>query len=308
MSHIAASRRGISLLEVLISIFVITVGLLGLASLVTVGGFTVVEAGKADHAGMCGRAALREIKIRNMLDRNYWSDANPGTGAFAIDPIGAYAGLGKLGGTNGIPRITLLSMPSSNAQSQAISESLAERIFSWADDLQFGLPEDSQPPPDDESTRPRAVVDVTGLPQSKGDFTWFITVTPAKSESNLADVSRKRLYSVSAVVCFKRRLKAEKVDGKDIPAEQSRRVTFLGGVGYGGGSIELNSPIEIDEKEWIMLCDGRHCKWYEVASAGTSPTSMLTLTGPDWDAKGSPNPTAVIVDEVIGVYSTTVEL
>ena len=66
-------RRGISLLEVLAAIGVLSVGLLGLAALLPIGIFTIGEATKADRAGQCGRAALRDIVVRRMLDSSYWT-------------------------------------------------------------------------------------------------------------------------------------------------------------------------------------------------------------------------------------------
>ncbi len=43
-------------MEVLISTFVMSIGLLGLAALIPVGRFAIVQTGKADRAGACGRA------------------------------------------------------------------------------------------------------------------------------------------------------------------------------------------------------------------------------------------------------------
>ena len=61
-------RRGLSLLEVLISMGVLLIGVLGVAALIPVGRYNVQQATNADRAGALGRAALREIKVRNMLD------------------------------------------------------------------------------------------------------------------------------------------------------------------------------------------------------------------------------------------------
>jgi len=47
---------------------VLSIGLLGLAALLPIGRYAIAEANKADHAGNCGRAALRAVVIRHMLD------------------------------------------------------------------------------------------------------------------------------------------------------------------------------------------------------------------------------------------------
>ena len=62
------SRSGVSLLEVLISTFALSVGLLSLAALIPAGQVTMLEAIKADRSAACGRAGLCEVKIRRMLE------------------------------------------------------------------------------------------------------------------------------------------------------------------------------------------------------------------------------------------------
>ena len=91
-------------MEVLISCFVLSMGLIGVAALLPLGRFAINETGKADRAGACGRAAMREIKIRHLLDGLnssnpqyqwltygggvYGAFTNPNGGAFFIDPLG----------------------------------------------------------------------------------------------------------------------------------------------------------------------------------------------------------------------------
>ena len=71
-----ASRRGMSLMEVLISVFVLSVGLLGVAALIPVGKLAMKETDKSDRTGACGRAALRDLRVRGLLYTTTWS---PGT-------------------------------------------------------------------------------------------------------------------------------------------------------------------------------------------------------------------------------------
>jgi hypothetical protein len=65
-------RRGISLLEVLVSIFVLVVGILGLAALIPIGRFEVQEASKLDRGATIGREAHRQLLIRGYLDSDNW--------------------------------------------------------------------------------------------------------------------------------------------------------------------------------------------------------------------------------------------
>ena len=77
--------RGVSLIEVLISVFVLSVGMLGLAALLPVGRMTILETTKADRSGDCGRAALRDLKIRRMLDSEAWAHGFPDTVTEVVD-------------------------------------------------------------------------------------------------------------------------------------------------------------------------------------------------------------------------------
>ena len=296
------SRSGVSLMEVLISIFILSIGLLGVASLIPIGKIALVETNKSDYTGACGRAGLRDVKIRKMLDYNNWSPA-PATpdvagsaqiGSFAIDPLGD-DGSGNLGGTDGIPRCSLVF-------------SGAKDLFWWRDDLVFKYPKD-------KTLRPQLV----SAGAFEGNYSWFVTVTPASSEFDIP-LSRKRLFNVSVVVCYKR------VPGTN--GEDSSGVTFTGITGnppiaYTGGSVTLAKALKFNVKEndWVMLCCKKgassvsFCQWYRVVSAGrSSPTAsatlpgpdLLTLLGPDWDT--TPATTLVAVDSVSGVYSTVMQL
>ena len=70
------SRSGVSLLEVLVSVFVLSVGLLGVASLLPMGRYKAFEATKANRVGVCGRSAMREIMVRGWLDPEKWVAMN----------------------------------------------------------------------------------------------------------------------------------------------------------------------------------------------------------------------------------------
>jgi len=285
-------RRGVSLMEVLISTFVLSVGLLGLAALLPLGRFAVVETNKADYSGACGRAAMREVQIRRMLFSGHW-DRNPGNGAFAIDPLGVTEGLGDLGGV--LPRVNLVVPATGNAY----TTSQAEAVFLWDDDMTFTIPENAR-------TYRKFYQDASGSmdgaaptqwPVFDGQYSWLITASPAATETGLDALSR-RLYNVSAVVCY----------GRDFVGEQRATASFVGGVGLGGGTITVDSGLEVEEGEWLLLCNAAVAKWYRVVSVGQSPATRITLQGPDWDTTNYPQPTAVVIPTVLGVYSTVVEL
>lgn len=72
-------RGGVSLLEVLISIFVLSIGLLAVAAVIPVGRYAIVEAAKSDRAAACGQAVLNDVKVRGMINPNNWRNWNNGS-------------------------------------------------------------------------------------------------------------------------------------------------------------------------------------------------------------------------------------
>ncbi len=291
-------RCGVSLMEVLISIFVLSVGLLGLAALIPVGSYALMETGKADRAGACGRAALREVEVRRLLDPQFWSVPNAslnGT-AVALDPIGVNAGMGNSLGL--VPRLTFTW----------ITPQLIQDVFYWKDDLQVHVEKDPNLRPHlayyqaDGSMGPAP----TPYPVSDGHYSWLLTVTPATGDVPLP-LAQRSSYRVSVAVCYRRELSPQ--------GEQVVQVGQFLSQGLGGGSVRLADAVDVKENQWIMLCGQRPsptggartvCHWYRVVMTSEAPRSLLTLAGPDWD----PNypATAVIINSVIGVYSTVVEL
>lgn len=72
-SEMRHSRRGITLMEVLISIGVLSVGLLGLASLLPVARFFMADGSKYDHTAVMGQRALKDLEIRReLIDPSNW--------------------------------------------------------------------------------------------------------------------------------------------------------------------------------------------------------------------------------------------
>ncbi|MGE0535093.1 MAG: hypothetical protein AB7O68_08970 [Pirellulales bacterium] len=76
-------RTGISLLEVLIAMFILSVGLLGLAALLPVGQADIVDAAKSERSSAAGRLAMRDVRARGMLCVDNWMNHQDG----ADDPF-----------------------------------------------------------------------------------------------------------------------------------------------------------------------------------------------------------------------------
>lgn len=189
----ARRRRGISLLEVLISIFVLLFGLLAVAAVIPVARLLIVETAKADRSAACGRAGLNEVKVRRMLDPNRWRIRNvvPPPAAdlpvldsglllrgasFAIDPlfVAATVNDGRVASLRRFPydgygvsyvsmwRVSLEVPPYASplGMRSTMPFAVADRIFRWQDDL-------SLPVPEEDVERPRQMmtaVDGAGNP------------------------------------------------------------------------------------------------------------------------------------------------
>ncbi|MCE5267714.1 MAG: hypothetical protein LLG00_07500 [Planctomycetaceae bacterium] len=186
------ARRGISLLEILVSIFILSIGILGVAALIPIGKLALIETNKSDRTGACGRASLREIKTRRMTDTSTMGDpvttppagpvSTPSTraglggvtlnvleGPFAVDPLGVSSSYNltmNLGGPTPygplfpLPRLSFAGiLPLATADTAAQRQqkrTLTEQVFRWQDDLTFDRVSGS-------SARPRGFVqDSTG--------------------------------------------------------------------------------------------------------------------------------------------------
>jgi type II secretory pathway pseudopilin PulG len=80
-------RRGISLLEVLISMFVMLVGAVSLFALITLGRYEMLEGSKADQAMSVARSAQRLLKADGML-RPVQNDGSGNLVQMWLDPTG----------------------------------------------------------------------------------------------------------------------------------------------------------------------------------------------------------------------------
>jgi hypothetical protein len=72
MSSRTRNPRGVTLIEVLMSIGVVLIGLLGVAALFPIAGHQAREGARNDRVANIGKRAFREIKVRGVLDPDRW--------------------------------------------------------------------------------------------------------------------------------------------------------------------------------------------------------------------------------------------
>ncbi|MBN1591200.1 MAG: prepilin-type N-terminal cleavage/methylation domain-containing protein [Pirellulales bacterium] len=322
------ARRGVSLLEVLIAMFVVTLGLLGVVSLIPTGHFAVVESTKSDRAAACGRAAMSEVKVRRMLDSSLWRCPNGTSGAvaaqygdaFIIDPLFVANNLPEVPGNE----MNLAAFPCDGSYPPAytpfflnrvtlpMSASVADRVFTWGDDLLFKVDRGDAEQrtrasyfwADDGSTQtgtaPYPVLPTdTQLPTASGDYqrllqqdakhySWMLTVAPAPSENVLpvGGVFNFRKYRVSTVVSYRRDLGYRPLDPgnppsvDDMPTERLVNVRLDGG-GYGGGDVTIHIPDN---------CMGSAGADQYEAYLKVRPGQWIMLMGLKLDARVPPRP------------------
>ena len=330
-------RKGISLLEVLISIFIITIGVLGVASLLPLATHLANRGATADRASIAGREASHQILIRELNNPNNWLLANGnavdtdphlfdapndlyplqpyGAKAFCLDPRGVAEGnVANFpnGATNTMRRVTFRPQPGSDlsALSAAQRIALADEVCRAQDDMDFVVPDDATQLPtatmfNNNNGTPNDKTDDTSLKRySAGDFSWLATFT--------RDGPGER-YTMSVVVFYRR--DASVAEG----AGNTTTVTFLSG-GYGGGDVRLaagNATEFAQPGQWVLLSGSktvgtetlRIFRWYRVVNAGEFRSGQpreVTLNGPDWDTGMTTQ--ATIIPGVIAVFDRTVSL
>ena len=366
-------------MEVLISVFILSVGLMGLLALIPIGTIDVLEAVKADRGSSAGRAVNHDVKVRRMCypamwmnhmqsddpimlgnatsTQTWWDlddlrEMNPDSPveeghSICIDPLFIAKAHAPFGSTGSLPaswpgrafpyyldndpapaaagmlgpvpmttpaepprmtRVSLRSWPSTWAP--MMSFGLADRIFSWQDDLIFNLPTDG-------TLRPEIQPSDVGRGQSTGNYTWMATLTPADGQADVLTTDR-RLYNYSVVVFYKRNLNPPVANPASVLANDpyyawrladrsvgppSERIVFADlltpGVSFGGGDVRLrlltnsalpnsdpNAPEQSDFTKlrpgnWILLSGilvpsgGEHrsvFQWYRVVALGDGPT------------------------------------
>ena len=297
-------RSGLSLMEVLISVFVLSIGLIGLAALLPVGRLAIV----ADGQGRPGRV----LRPRRTLYRQNLP----------------HGGLAKLvqqhrGQQRGVVRRRPVGI---RVDKQSVQPGQLRHLLDFADHAQG---DDRRPGP--------AVLQYAGRPdvqraqrsgpaRRRGRFHHQSADTDARRQLFLVlhghavagrsehehhqgrhgKCPAEEHYMVSIVVCYRRDLSTG--NGETTATVSLNNDPTCGYVTL--SSFSSGAPFNVKENEWIALCGGTpaQCRWYRVVSVGdNSGTQYLSLNGPD--CTGWTPTTAVLVGKsVVGVYTEPVQV
>jgi len=170
-------RQGITLLEVLISIGILSVGLASVLALLPAGGSQARKAMVDDRRSTLGENALADCQAKGFLNPANWSGAS--APPVMIDPIGQSLNV------QAVPEgMTLISV---NGLS---SSALADFAFRGTDDLVFTIP-------DNEDLAPVPAIQADARRLTEGNFSWLATIVPMTTGSS-------PFYRLSAVEFYRR--------------------------------------------------------------------------------------------------------
>jgi hypothetical protein len=223
----------------------------------------------------------------------------------------------------------------------------ADRLFRTNDDLAIDVPARADRPSQQMMTR----FDVDGngeldaiSRQSKGDYSWLITVVPSSTDARnaLAIDPSSFSYEVSVAVFYKRIL--DNLVSDSIPAERLTTAKIVS-TGLNGGEILIQKESgdtaadpfgALKVGRWMLVCGPSPnssserpqfvARWYNVLSISDEVNGVLTdsttqrlvsLRGPQWPWQPAADLTTaalsnslcgVIVPNVVAVHSKTIKL
>jgi prepilin-type N-terminal cleavage/methylation domain-containing protein len=325
--RLSIGRHGVTLMEVLISIAVVAIGLLGVVALIPVGGQQAQTGARNDRKANVGRRSFREFQVRGMdaavgnwviynttnmgfeaafptLANYHAYLANPL--AIWMDPMG-YRLAQRAGrpladaafvGPSGAPLLnraalaTLLVGPNDAGPA-------CEEIFIAQDDLVFEEPEDNAAAPLQTML---TTVDgngnsVPGKRYAEGRFSWLATLVPVDPIGN----TNADLFRLSTVVISERiKFEQETVLPVNVLSTTENPEIVLS---------TINEQARVGR--WILLAeqytatpgDGNYA-WYRIRGKNDL---NLSLAGPAWTSAGG-TIVAIIMPNVDNVYTKTIRI
>lgn len=274
-----ASRKGITLLEVLISLGILSVGLASVVALIPAGGDQAKKAMIDDRRGTLGPNALADCVTRGLLAPAKWSPAQPPAPNYRLifDPVLANA-LAPAG-------LTAITTAGNTAGP------MADEIFRAQDDLAYKLPDDED--------APSLPLFFNGPAKrlSEGNFSWLATlipVDPASPFHRLSVVTIHRRGEVASLTVGASSLGSyiEAIPTAAMAAEDVRRFLPPGAV------IMLTDDATTHEWRTVAMASP------QVAPDGTVAQIELTLNR---DVPSSLN-TLHAVEGANGLYERVVRL
>ena len=262
-------RAGLSLLEVLVSMFIMLFGLLGVAAMFPAGKYHMNKAARYDSAAAFGQATFNDLVVRGVLDRSKWirwEDSrtmadDPANGdipvknpaldpgrpprtnpPYQFDPFGTPTpGIPAPASIWGMQRIfhrSFCATTNSEPVSKNLRPTFLQRMFLTHDDLVI-----DESKPDDEPAGP--VLDSSGLASYSGNYSWMFTVAKDSTLTDTTSNPTGGLLRVSVAIFESRIAENEATFYEHDPANtktnSDAKVRMQGGIG--GGQLQLHWPM-----------------------------------------------------------------
>lgn len=283
-------RRGVSLLEVVFAILVVSIGLLAALTVFPVASAIAKKGQNADVVAVHGKSAIHDFDTRGMRSPLNWMSWNQVAGAYqpyapvfgepyCLDPRGIGANITSPPAvqlTNSVfpysaavtqPRMRRLTL---NSLGAPMSKALADSIFTFADDLTMVRPADGSLPGfgmlEQGDSNNDGNPDFYTKRSSQGHFSWMATLAP-KLELYAGPGAIQNTDFVMSIVIFNDR--PGDMTAGDPLHERVVNANFVdaGGLGFAGGEVYLTwdvpqsaandvlapDVLKVRGGDWLML-------------------------------------------------------
>ena len=262
-----STRFGMTLVEIMAAILVLSIGLVGVLSAIPFGGLRMSQMQEADNSSALGRNASRTMKANGWANpANWWYENGDPTAVnansvfdngdlnltfpFFIDPISKTRNAPEFfattpsGGFDSFFTRVAPTVAHPTFGRAAIQPRHIERAFYLQDDLVYGYASDE----DEAFYRPRVettdgllgdVGDPDATAPFSGRYTWLATVAPRNASGDFYDCPKDALVAADYdVVVFENR----------VPGDEKAFAARLEGSGYQGGAVtlDLTSGVDVD--------------------------------------------------------------
>jgi hypothetical protein len=196
-------RSGITLMEVLISIGILSIGLASVVALIPAGGSQAKKTVIEDRRGAMGGGAIADVVNYGMLNPATWSTIPTAPYRVVVDPIGN----GSFPAGAGLTAINVSNIPAGS--------NVANLVFSAADDLVY-VDDTTKADPATEPPVPKRTND-NARRLSEGGYSWLATLVPSGT------ASPSQFYTLSVVEFYRRPPSGAALSAtvSGIPASQS---------------------------------------------------------------------------------------
>jgi Tfp pilus assembly protein PilV len=178
------ARRGITLLEVLISIGILSIGLASVVALIPAGGWQAKKTVIEDRRGAMGAAAMADVVNYGMLNPATWSSIPSAPYRIVVDPISN----GSFPSAAGLTAVNVSTITAGSAAGNL--------VFSAADDLVY-VNDTTKSDPESEPPVPKLTSDGARR-LSEGAYSWLATLVPSGT------VSPAQFYTLTVVEFYRR--------------------------------------------------------------------------------------------------------